>query len=161
MCSANGYSSQLLDLILTPGRPQHRILASLALMMRSDNVAHELLVRITPAFLSTCAIEIASRLVLLLSFAAPAGLLRSVSAYLATRSDRRVLLLLVIWGTRDRPPEIASVISSMLPPNHAGIAWALNGAQVLIEDSVLADLGGPASVEQVLGFMQPKVATSK
>lgn len=161
VCSAEGYSSQLLDLILTPGRPQHRILASLALMTRSEKVAPELLVRITPAFLSTCALAIASRLLLLLSFAAPAELLLSAAGYLATHSNRRVILLLAIWGARDRLPEIASEISSMLPPNHAGIVWALNGAQAPIEDSVLADLGGPASVEQVLGFMQPKVYTNK
>ena len=44
----------------------------------------------------------------------------------------------------------------MLPPNHAGVKWALAGAKGKLGDTALDDLGDPMSVEQVLLFMGPK-----
>jgi hypothetical protein len=44
----------------------------------------------------------------------------------------------------------------MLPPNHAGVGWALAGAKGKLIDTALDDLGDAHSVDQVLRFMKPK-----
>jgi len=67
-----------------------------------------------------------------------------------------VLLLLAIWTVRDRDPAAAERIARMLPTNHAGVKWALEGAKGKLGDTTLDDLGDPISVEQVLLFMVPK-----
>lgn len=69
---------------------------------------------------------------------------------------RRVLLLLLIWIVRERDASAAERIARMLPANHAGVKWALAGAEGKLGDTALDDLGDPISVEQVFLFMEPK-----
>ncbi len=99
---------------------------------------------------------VASRLLLLVAVRAEMHQIIKVAEALSTMEKRRVLLLLAIWIVRERDASAAEQIARMLPPNHAGVKWALAGAKGKLGDTVLDDLGDPMSVEQVLLFMGPE-----
>ena len=150
------FQGQLFDLAVNPGRRTVRLAAARALMAGHEQVAPETVNRITPQLLATRTEGVASRLLLLVSVRAEIDEVLKAAEALSTIEKRRVLVLLAIWIIRERDASAAQRIARMLPPNHAGVKWALAGAKGKLGDTALDDLGDPISVEQVLLFMGPK-----
>jgi len=130
--------------------------AATALLVGHEHVTPETVGRIKPQLLGAKIEGVASRLLLLLAARGEIEDVVEAAETLSTIDKRRVLLLLAIWVVRDRDAGAAERIARMLPPNHAGVQWALAGAKGKLDDTALDDLGDPVSVEQVLSFMQPK-----
>lgn len=145
---------QLFELITTPGQTDLRTLSAHALMLAYEKIDADVLRKITPELLLGSFESVASRLVLLMAYAGSAEMLLRLMRGLATHRNRRVLLLLAIYGARLRLPQLAEEIAGMLPVGHAGVAWALGGAEWHLDETVLDNLGDSLSVKQVIGFMQ-------
>lgn len=150
------FQDQLFELAVSPGRRTVRLAAATALMVGHQQVAPEIIGRITPQLLATRIEGVASRLLLLVALRSEIHELIKAAQALSTMEKRRVLLLLAIWIVRERDAIAAERIARMLPPNHAGVKWALAGAKGKLGDTALDDLGDPIAVEQVLSFMGPK-----
>ncbi|MBP6013292.1 MAG: hypothetical protein KBA31_13790 [Alphaproteobacteria bacterium] len=152
----SSFQERLFEIAVSPGRRIVRFAAATALMIGYEQVTPETISRITPQLLGTRIEGVASRLLLLLSVRSEIDDVIKVAEALSAIEKRRVLLLLAIWVVRDRDAGAAERIARMLPPNHAGVRWALAGAKGKLDDTALDDLGDPISVEQVLSFMQRK-----
>lgn len=150
------FQSELFELAVNPGRRKIRLAASGALMAGHEHVVSEILGQITPQLLGTRIESVASRLLLLVALRGEIGDVLKAAEALSTSETRRVLLLLAIWVIRDRDTSAAEQIARMLPTNHAGVRWALAGAEGKLDDTALDDLGDPINVEQVFLFMRPK-----
>lgn len=150
------FQGQLFEIAVSPGRRIVRLAAATALMAAHQQVTPETVGRITPQLLATRIEGVASRLLLLVAARGEIEDVVKVAEALSTIEKRRVLLLLAIWIIRERDETAAERIARMLPTNHAGVKWALAGAEGKLDDTALEDLGDPISVEQVLFFMRPK-----
>lgn len=149
------FQARLFELAVSPGRRNVRQAAAAALLASCEEVAPEIVERITPQLLGSRLEVVASRLLLLVALRGQIDQLLEAAEVLSTSAKRRVLLLLAIWVVRNRDTSAADRIARMLPANHAGVKWALAGAGGNLNDSCLDDLGDPISVEQVLLFMRP------
>lgn len=150
------FQGQLFELAVRPGRRTVQLAAARALMVGHARVTLETVNRITPQLLASRIEGVASRLLLLVAMRAEMDHVLKAADALSALEKRRVLLLLLIWIVRDRDASAAERIARMLPANHAGVKWALAGAEGRLDDTALDDLGDPISVEQVLSFMRPK-----
>lgn len=150
------FQGNLFELAVSPGRRIVRQAAAAALIAGAEHVTPEIVERITPQLLGTRIESVASRLLLLVALRAEIDQIVKVAEALSTNEKRRVLLLLAVWVVRDRDLSLAERIARMLPANHAGVNWAMAGANGKLNDTALDDLGDPMSVEQVLRFMRPE-----
>lgn len=149
------FQGDLFELAVSPGRRTMRQAAANALMVGHEYVVPEVVGQINQQLLLTRIEVVASRLLLLMAARGTIEQVMEIVEAISTSEKRRVLLLLVIWVVRDRDASAADRIARMLPVNHAGVRWALAGAQGQLDDAALDDLGDTSSVDQVLLFMRP------
>lgn len=149
------FQEKLMDIALNPGDKWIRQQAAHALLGGNERIVPSVLRRITPTVLTGKIPRVASRLLLLLACAGEDAAVLKAAETLATNPARRVLLLLAIWVRREHDTELAERIGRMLPTGSVGVSWALAGGEGKLRDTALDDLGDPASVDQVLQFMQP------
>lgn len=149
------FQNALLDIALNPGNNEIRQLAAEALLAGYERIAPSVVRRITPHVLTSKIPRVASRLLMLLTYAGRTEAVLKVAEELSTSLKRRVLLLLAICVIRERDWNLAERIGRMLPPSNVGVPWALAGGEGKLHDTALDDLGDPACVEQVLQFMRP------
>lgn len=149
------FQDALMDIALNPGDKWIRQLAAHALLVGHERIVPSVLERITPRVLTGKIPRVASRLLLLLTWAGEDEAILKAAEKLSTSSTRRVLLLLAIWVRREHDQGLAERIGRMLPTGSLGISWALAGGEGKLGDTALDDLGEPACIDQVLQFMQP------
>jgi hypothetical protein len=147
--------ARLFELALTPGRAVVRRAAAAALFINSDSIEHELILRITPEILATRVESVATLFALLLATKGDPVTVTKAAEVLATNSKRRVLLILLSRVLSERDGDAAKRIADMLPAKHAAVALPLV-EDVEISDELLADLGDPASVAEVLHYVKPQ-----
>jgi hypothetical protein len=157
LAKAGGLSERerLLELASAPGRVAVRRAAAIALVVSSDSVESELVLRITPELLASRVQSVATLLALLLSMRGDPLMVTKAAAVLATNSKRRVLLILFSRVLAERDRDAAKKIADMLPAKHAAVALDVS-EEIEISDELLADLGDPASVAEVLHYIKPK-----
>lgn len=158
LAKAGGFCFQerLFELAIASG---HRAIgreASNVLLGAYEHLSPKLIARINPALLASSAEPVAVSFVLLFSWRAEPEVVRQAAQELATSNQRRLLLVLMIWLVRERAMSVAEQIASMLPVQHVAVTWALGKDQTVegIDDSILADLGTPTIVAEVLKFMR-------
>jgi hypothetical protein len=146
---------RLFELAVAPGRRPVRHAAVNALLQASEIIDPEVITQITPELLATRFEPVAVNLTLLFASRADIDAVRRGAESLATNAKRRVLLLLMIWVVKDRDPDAARTIATMLPAEHPGVAWALGAELDEVDDAMLANLGDPTICAQVLVWMKP------
>lgn len=145
----------LLELAINPGRVPVRRAAAQALMTSFDEVAPEVVGRISAEVISNKSESVASRLLVLVALRGELHHNLSIAETLATNHKRRVLLLLAIWFLRGRDQATASRIAAMLPADHPAVTRAILGENAEFTSDMLEDLGDQLNVDQVLLFMAP------
>lgn len=150
------YQERLFELAINPGRLSVREAASRALLSADKEVKPEVVAQITPELLATRDENVAVTLTLLLALRAEIEVVRRAAEVLSTNTNRRVLLVLMIWLMSDRDAALAKTIARLLPAKHPGVVWALGGESDVMDESILADLGKPLICSKVYHFMKPK-----
>lgn len=150
------FQERLFELAIASG---HRAIgreASNVLLGAYEHISPKLVARITPELLASSAEPVAVSFALLFSWLAESEVVRQAAQKLATNSQRRLLLVLMIWLVKGREMSVAERIVSMLPTQHVAVAWALGQVQTAegIDDDALADLGTPMIVAEVLKYMR-------
>lgn len=155
------WRERLFELADAPGRGAVRRAAAQALLGVHDQVSPALAGRITRDALSRRAPIIASRFALLLSVSADRDDVVHVARGMAGNRDRRVLLLLMIWASKNRDMDMANEIAALLPAEHTGVALARGLVKEPIEEAAIADLGEAVICKEALRWINPppKVAT--
>jgi len=158
LAKAGGFCFQerLFELAIASGYRAIGREASNVLLGAYENISPKLVARITPELLASSAESVAVSFALLFSWWAEPEVVRQVAQKLATNSQRRLLLVLMIWLVKGREMSVAEQIVSMLPTRHVAVAWALGQVQTAegIDDEALADLGTPTIVAEVLKYMR-------
>lgn len=153
--TGESFQRRLFDLAVNPGQRSVRTAAARALLFGHVSVAPEVIALVTPKVVRTRIEGVASVLLMLIAAQGDATQIINVAKELAISTNRRVLLLLAIWVLRDRDEQMALQISGMLPNDHLGVLWAVDGAQGALADTALDDLGDALSVAAVLNFLKP------
>lgn len=149
------YQERLFDVAVAPGNAAVRRAAANALVVHSRQVVPDVVAKVTPDVVRTRIHGVATWLLLLAALCGDTDRLLRIAEELATHSQRRVFLLLMIWVLTEKDAALAQRVAGMLPANHAGVLWALAGGKGEIGDSVFDDLGDAVSVDHVLRIMRP------
>lgn len=149
------FQQRLLERAITPGRRFIRRAAANALLITSDYLDPRIIEMIHPSLPSTRMADVASLLTMLMGFKSTDEAVLSMCRMLAARPKRRVLILLAIWTTSGRRPELSKSLEELLPPDHPAIAWVRSGMQRVHEDQLVSDLGDPFICTEVLRWLNP------
>jgi hypothetical protein len=150
----------VLDRAIAPGRPALRRSAALALVHEVTDVDPDVVAAIDAKALLTPALSIAVPLAFVVGTRLPAERLLAISAELAAKLNRRILLLVFIWVACIERGDLVGPLAALLPTEHPALAWLEAGPVAQAEDDLVADLGEPVVCAEVLRWLNPSKQNS-
>ncbi|MBP1884984.1 hypothetical protein [Sinorhizobium mexicanum] len=126
--------------------------ASGALLNQVEYLSDELVSRITPESLISLPASIADSLVIVVGMRGTTEAIDKIATALCADQDRRLFLALLARVLRERDPEYAERIASLLPSRHPARHWAA-GSNDEVSGDALIDLGDAATVKEVLHWI--------
>jgi hypothetical protein len=147
---------RLLDRAVTPGRAPVRRAAAHALVFQSESLDVAVVAAIDAETVATRMPVVGASLALTAAYRGGDEFVLNFARLLAAHPKRRVLVLLAIWVTREKRPQLAEALEALLPKDHPAIAWLRAGPASIADDALIKDLGDPATCQEVLRWLNPK-----
>jgi hypothetical protein len=147
---------RLLDRAVTPGRAAVRRAAAHALVFQSESLDAAVVAAIDAETVATRIPVIGASLALTAAYRGADEFVLDFARLLAAHPKRRVLVLLAIWVTREKRPQLAEALEALLPKDHPAIVWLRTGPASIAGDELVRDLGDPAICQEVLRWLNPK-----